>query len=775
MKKIQTLILLFCITFLSGATISGFINDESNGEPIASTSILIGGTEHGTLTNEEGYFVLNNVMTGKIDLYISNIAYKPQKVEQMIEDPKAEIFLKINMKKAKIKIEDYDVNATDLDHFIESREIEVGSIVQRTEDILQIPNVADADVFRALQFTPGVTAISDFSSGLYVRGGSPDQNLILLDNTDVYNPNHFGGIFSTFNTDAIENVELLKGGFPARYGGRLSSVLNVTNLDGNRKRHQGVARLSLISSNATLQGPWRIGTQSGSYMASFRRTYLDIIAKMANIDIPDYYFYDGHTKMNWDITQKDKIMSSFYFGKDKLSVDFGSKMILSWGNETLTSQWQHIFSPQIYSKFIFCGSHFGSLMKIESDADETVERTNDIYDATLKSMLNYHPDEKHIIDVGLENKLNNVTFKFSMENSNADPSTLPDIEVNSIQNAFYLQDSWKINYFWTLQPGIRLNYVHNWSPNLPAAPDADYFRISPRFSLRYKIKALNSIYFNYGRYYQYLTSLSPGISTPLDLWFPLDGTVEPGISDHFIFGYKTQIQQKFALDIEAYYKNYENLVEYNPEVDYEWDNETGTLSDAFNMGKGYSYGTDILLRTELFNLEGFLGYSFGITKRKIENNNINPETEEEKYFYPRYDRTHQMNVVESYDLTNFFSRFFSGPDVKFAFTYSFATGQPYQQPELLYFDEDKLEILYSYSDRIRLPEYSRLDLSLKIKWKYTNWSLEPYLQIINLLDHENVWSYNFDYKIDEVGNIRFEKESGNMFPRIPFIGINIYW
>ncbi|RLC45184.1 MAG: TonB-dependent receptor, partial [Candidatus Cloacimonadota bacterium] len=391
-------LILFLLSNLFAATVSGFVLDKENGERIAYSSVIIAGTNQGAITNKEGYFVINQVFTGKIEFFISHAAYNPAKVIKMIESIDEEIFFRVELDKAVIKVEGMNVKANKFEQEINSRQIKVSNVIRTTENLTSIPSIADADVFRALQVLPGVSAMSDFSSGLYVRGGSPDQNLILLDDTDVYNPSHFGGVFSTFNTDAIENVELMKGGFPANYGGRLSSVLDVTNLDGNRKEHQGVARLSLISASSTLQGPWT----KGSYMLSFRRTYIDVLANLADIEIPDYYFYDGHAKLTWDLNEKDKVTTSCYFGKDDLSMDFGMKMSLDWGNDTITTQWIHIFNPQLFSHFALSRSHFDFNFILLSESDQEFKQGNDIVDYTVKNKFSYYPNETHNIDFGYE-------------------------------------------------------------------------------------------------------------------------------------------------------------------------------------------------------------------------------------------------------------------------------------------------------------------------------------------------------------------------------------
>ncbi|MFC1887264.1 TonB-dependent receptor domain-containing protein [Candidatus Cloacimonadota bacterium] len=777
MKKYQFLIVLLLLGYSAfSATISGFISNAANGEAIPYSSAILKGTTLGGLCNSEGYFVINNVPQGKAVLVVSNTAFEKKTIELEIISAEDDQFFRLELEKKTILMEGVQVTEKKKKREINSREIIVSSELQTTDEILEIPQVGDPDVFRAIQVLPGVTSISDFSSGLYVRGGSHDQNLILLDETDVYNPNHFGGIFSTFNTDAVESVELLKGGFPARYGGRLSSVMNVTNRDGNRKHHQGVARISLITSSATIEGPWKLGIQTGSYMASFRRTYLELMDKLApSMDLPDYYFYDGHAKVNWDISQKDKITTSTYFGKDKLDLDFGSKLLISWGNETYTSQWVHIFNPQVFSKFIIAGSHFGSLFNIKSDADEEFNRRNDIYDLTFKGILNYIPNDEHKIDFGYDLKYNDVRYKVSAENSDIDQSGFADVKINSFNASFFLQDSWDFHADWTLQPGLRVTNFTAESDNLPASPKANYTRFSPRLSLRFRTGELSNISFSYGKYHQYLSSLNTGESSPIELWFPLDGSVEPGESEHYILGYKTQLGDYLAIDLEAYYKDYKNLLEYRIETDEDWNNETGKLADIYNMGPGYSYGSDFMLRTDWNGIEGFIGYSLGFTKRKLDDVNIDPETGDEQEFFPRYDRTHQVNIVENFNFTSLTGKTILGHEFNIGTTFSISTGQPYAKPEQFIYNDGNFDILYSYSDRIRLPNYSRFDINFRFKKSFRAITLEYYVQIINLFNYENVQSRGYTYELEDDGEITVKEEDVTMFPFIPFLGFNIEW
>ena len=776
--KQKTIIMLFAMMLmteavLNAATISGFITRKDSAEPLQYVNVRVSETKAGTQTNKKGYYVITVPSAGNYTMTVSMISYS--KVTQPFEimTSNDDITLDVALDKASVEMNKVTVTGNRLDKdVVNTPNIKVSTITQTTEDILNTVSVAEADVFRSVLTLPGVTPISDFSSGLYVRGGSPDQNLILLDDIDVYNPNHFGGIFSTFNTDAVESVELMKGGFPAKYGGRLSSVLDVTNRQGNRKYHQGVARLSLISASTTMEGPWEIGSEKGSYMGSFRRTYLDALKQA--FDLPDYYFYDGHWKLNWDMGNRNKLSTSMYFGKDNLEMDLGDKFHMDWGNKTFSSQWVHIFNSTLFSHFVLAGSNFESNMEMTSTNGKVFDRRNSIDDATAKQMFAWKAANNHQVDFGLEAKLNDTNYSVYTR-FQIDPNSLPDIKVSSLTGSAYIQDIWDIDEFWTFQPGLRLSNYNTLNINLPACPDASYFRIEPRLSLRRKLDVAENISINYGRYYQYMTCMTMNVSTPFDLWFPLDGSLKPGRSDHFIFSYKNQLSPNFNLDMELYYKTYNDILEYNTANDYTWSNRTGQLKDTFHVGKGFTYGFDTQLRNDWLGVQGFIGYTLSKTRRKMQDVNINPQTNEPEYFCPTYDKTHQLNIVETYNLTENTGKQLWGGDVKFGLNYSYSTGQPTAKPEGIYNDGEQYQIIYSYKDRVRLPAYNRLDLSIKNEWTKSWGTIEPYFEIINVFNHHNVGTRNYYVAFDSEGSAHLKKSDSGQFPLVPFVGVNVKW
>ena len=766
---------LFCLLLCASAfaaTVSGFVTRSDSAEPMQYVNVVVAGTGIGGQTNRKGYYVITLPKPGRYTLQFSQISSLTKSVEFEVNDLSPDAVVNVSLEKSSVELSKVVVSAT-AEATYEGPQIRTGTIHRGSEDIQSVVSPVEADIFRAVLTLPGVAPISDFSSGLYVRGGSPDQNLILLDDIDVYNPNHFGGIFSTFNTDAVESVELIKGGYPAKYGGRMSSVLDVLNRQGNRVHHQGVARWSLISSSATLEGPWKIGSQKGSYMGSIRRTYVELLKAFYD-ELPDYYFYDGHFKLNWDLGDKDKLSFSTYFGRDDLSFDYGPVLDLAWGNKTFTTQWVYLFSPRLFSQFVLAGSEFtNNFSQNTKEGETTVERKNGIHDLTAKALLSWKPNNRHLLDGGLELKWNNTWLKMGTSYQ-FQQNALPDVEVSSLTAAAFLQEVWEIDGYWTLQPGLRANLYHTLSVRPSQAPDAAYVNLEPRLSLRRRLREGESVYLNYGLYHQYLTLMSMEISTPMDVWIPLDGSLDPGLSAHYILGYKRELSRFFNFDLETYYKSYNNLLQYNVATEFSWSNDTGTLADVFHVGKGHTYGVDLMLRNDWRGLQGFIGYTLSQTRRKMEGTNINPATGQSEYFYPRYDRTHAISLVETFNVSQNSGFQVFGADLKLGVNFSYNTGQPTSLPERIYFDGEEFQIIYSYSDKERLPAYIRLDLSTKYEW-ITKWgSIEPYLEVINVFNRKNIGSRSYFLTLEEDG-LLLKHNNSTQFPFLPFVGINVQW
>ncbi|MBW6514432.1 MAG: TonB-dependent receptor [Candidatus Syntrophosphaera sp.] len=755
------------------ATVSGFVTREDSGEPMQYVNVLVSGTRIGGQTNKLGYYVLNLNQPGNYVLDFTLVSYLKKSVPITIGRLGEDVTVNVRLAKSSVELSKVVVTAH-AEASLDGPAIRTSTIHRGREDIQSVVSPVEADVFRAVLTLPGVAPISDFSSGLYVRGGSPDQNLILLDDIDVYNPSHFGGIFSTFNTDAVENVELIKGGYPAKFGGRMSSVLDVTNRQGNRMHHQGIARLSLISSSATLEGPWKIGSQSGSYMASIRRTYVELLQQFYS-ELPDYYFYDGQAKLNWDLDARNKLSLSTYFGRDDLSFDLGSSLDLDWGNRTFSAQWVHIFNPRLFSQFIFAGSEFKSNFTQTSEQGELLfKRLNGIQDLSTKGILSWKPSNRHELETGYELKWNDTWLRMDTSYQ-YEENGLPDVEVSSLLSAAFIQDTWEINPLWTLQPGLRATWYRTLQARPGHIPAASYVNLEPRLSVRRNLDVGESVYANFGAYHQYLTLMSMEVSTPFDIWFPLDGSLEPGLCLHYILGYRRDLSKYFSWDAELYYKTYQNLLQYDSSNDFTWNNETGTLSDTFHVGKGFTYGADLMLRTDWKGLQGFLAYTLSQTKRDMEGVNIDPATGEAVPFFPLYDRTHSVSLVQTFNVTQNTGFQVLGADFKIGANFSYNSGQPGEIPERIYYDGESFQLIYSYKDRVRLPAYVRLDLSTKYEW-ITRWgSIEPYLEVINVFNRDNVSFRNYSLYPQSDGSLQLNARDGTQFPFLPFVGVNISW
>jgi CarboxypepD_reg-like domain/TonB-dependent Receptor Plug Domain len=766
MKSLFTFIFLLTIPLFSQenntTTISGFVFEEASLEALIGANIYLEDLPLGASTNNSGYYVITNVPVGKVKLVASFLGYKTKMLNIAVkrgENIKTNIVLNEDI----LESETIVVTADSVPIADQLFEKQISTLKLSARQINAIPQIAEADLLRSLQTLPGILPLSDFSSALYVRGGTPDQNLYLLDGTDVYNPEHAFGLFSTFNTDAIKQVDLSKGGFSADRGGRLSSIIDVTNIDGNRKAFEGKAGISLLSARTTLQTP--LGNY-GSLSGSLRRTYFDQTVGRAIDDIPDYYFYDGNIKAFFDLDANNNLTISGYGGRDLLDVifnadangDFGFKY--DWGNKTGSLKWTHVFNPKLFSNFWVTASRFSSFLQFEGF---DVEEENILNDITVKGNLEYHHANNLNTDFGFEQKNFDVSFK----------SLAPGREVivgaKRQHYVAYLQTKWQPDRLWDVQAGIRLNYF---------VADKNFFDVAPRFALKYRLDDKSTLKFSTGIYHQYLHRI-PRFAFA-DIWTTSNKVLKPSTSVHYIFGYQRELPGAFQFEAEVYYKTYKNIYSFDQnfltelKADYfNEDNEPVFTSGAklLNRGDGTSAGFEILLRKDSGIITGWVGYSFAETKYTIDDVN------QERAFNPRHDRTHTVNVITNVDLDNLFSSTYGQDSSRWSMGMNFvySTGQPITEPGSAYLIGSSPDAPYrdvalapTRINQIRLPGYARMDLSFTWTRQYKSWLMAPYLQIYNIGNRRNVWfaRYNFDK------DFKPGVEEQYMFPLLPTIGIN---
>ncbi len=758
MFRILIVIILLSVNFLmaapENATVSGFVYSVADGERLIGANVYLEKVMLGSSTNLSGYYVIPDVPAGKYVLVCEYLGYSTFKMNINIGQD-SDTKININLDEELLQTETIVVSA-DSERTVDRLYRKPVSTVQLTSrQISKVPQVAEADLLRTLQTIPGIVPVSDFSSALYIRGGTPDQNLHLLDGTDVYNPEHMFGLFSTFNSDAIKHVELSKGGFGAEYGGRLSSVLNITNFDGNREEFEGTASISLLSAKTTLQMPLgNIGSLSGS----LRRTYFDKTIANFIEDIPEYYFYDGSLKAFFDIDKNNKLTVSGYGGNDFLDFTMNSKASevegfqYNWGNQTGSTRWTHVFSPRLFSNFWVTYSTFNS--DFGFDLYSIIEK-NKIKDLTFKGNLEYHYSDKLSTRFGVEQK--NLDLIYFMSEANS----IIDIKHKATQLSLYNQLNWKPTPSWNIELGIRYNYF---------ASDTSNHNWAPRVSAKYRFSDTGILKFAAGRYYQYLNRISRFFIS--DIWSISGKYQDKAISNHYMIGYQQEISDDYEFEVEAFYKDYKNIYTFNENVGA--DIKAGaytpegypifsTTEDVFNRGDGKTYGIEVLLRKDVGRLSGWLGYSYSRTEYMIDDLN------RDRWFPPRHDRTSTINAMGNYDLLKTRNKLLLGMN----FIYS--TGQPITEPGSAYliasgpFAPNKtVEYAPTRINNIRIPDYIRLDVSLTYNIQFTNWSISPYLQVYNITNRGNVWFISYDYE-----NGVPEIKEQYMLPVLPTIGANI--
>ncbi|MDP6125970.1 MAG: TonB-dependent receptor, partial [Candidatus Latescibacteria bacterium] len=495
---------------IDAATISGYVRDAASSESLPYVPVFIKNPRAGTMTNEHGYYAIPGLSAGAFELVCAYIGY--EKYEQTINVTADEdAIVNINLGEEAIELAVLAISADRDD--AETYDISPGRLTLRGTELKSAGHVMlEADPIRTVQTLPGVLSLSDFSVGLYVRGGAPDENLVLLDGTDVYNASHLFGLFSTFPADAAKSTELLRGGFPAKYGARLSSVLNVITDEGNKNQYEGIGGVSLLSSRLTLQGP--VGR--GSWLASGRRTYLEPILKLANLDtVFGYSFYDLQGKTHQVFSQDDQLTVAAYAGRDHFQVTpDGFDVDLWWGNKTFSAQWTHIFNPRWFSHFVVTGSDFDSKATIEVEGLR-FEQTNDLTDWSFKGDLNWFPTQDHAAEIGWNVKWFTLNFHNRIQGND-----FGSVNQDVLHIAGYVQDTWKVTNMFTLQPGFRASHF----------TEGGYNRFDPRLAGRYQFTTDTFFKAAWGIYHQPIFRVPrefQGITFLSDIWFMADTTAGP--------------------------------------------------------------------------------------------------------------------------------------------------------------------------------------------------------------------------------------------------------
>ncbi|MAE69559.1 MAG: TonB-dependent receptor [Gemmatimonadetes bacterium] len=742
-SKIQrNLVLFLCLPFSASAgTIAGFVTDLESGEPLAWANITIVGTLHGTATNSNGYYALPGVEPGLQTLRLSYVGYAPI-TRKVVVRPSQRIRVDVALEVRPIEIEGAVASA---DRQEQERAVQTGFVSLESRSFRELPAMVETDILRGLQLLPGVQSASDFSSGLYIRGGGPDQTLILLDQIPLYNPSHAFGFFSTFNADAIRDMSLHKGAYPANYGGRLGAVLDVANRDGNRKRFAGRGGMSLIATRATLEGP----TASGSWMFSGRRTHLDpVLAAMraSGMDVPDYYFYDVNLKVNQDLGSADKLSVSGYFGNDRLDFDLtaSTSFLLEWGNRAVTTKWTHIFSPQVFGNFLLAWSRYQSVTSFSLFETPLLFRSV-ISDLSIKADFDFYLSRNHTLNLGA------ITSRFDfdyLQSFNTEDQL--DVAIRPIEFATYAQDEWRIDSLTSARFGFRASYFS----------EGQRFHLDPRLSLSRALTDATRVKASAGSYHQHLQLIATEGFNGGDVWIPLDETVRPGESIQIAVGTDWSPSKSWELSAEGYYTDLRDLVAVDTRVASDSADEDNTAEKIFiTDGEGYATGLEIFAQKRAGALTGWIGYGLGWTRRTF------AEVNQGKSYPPKYDRRHDFSLVATLRRGKWV----------FGLTQVYATGQAFtpasarysmRAPALGTMLPDDL-LLPADKNSARLFPYHRMDLSIKRMLRFLGADWEVYLQAFNAYNRRNEWFVQYDTSESEV-----DPEVVRMLPILPTIGVN---
>lgn len=752
MFKKQLLILpLFILAAFAGfsqmVTLSGTIKDKAGGEALIAAACYFPGKNIGVTSNSYGFFSIT-VPKGTYEVSFSYIGYQPQTHRlDLNESRQFTVLLEEDSK----QIEEIVVTGEQKDRNVESIEMSMEKVPIKL--VRKLPAfMGEVDILKTITLLPGIQSGGEGSSGLYVRGGGPDENLLLLDEAPVYNASHLMGFFSVFNSDAIKDIQVYKGGIPSEYGGKASSVIDIRMKDGNNRELHAEAGIGSISSRLTLEGP--VIKDKWSFILSGRRTYADVVGRMAGIDElkeNSLYFYDLNLKTNIQLNGHDRIYISGYAGDDNFSM--GESIYMRWGNLTGTVRWNHVFGNKLFANTSAIYSKYDYNLGVPGNSADQFDWSSQIRDFNFKEDITWYANPDNTANFGLniihhhfepgniETGANSFYRDLTLTNYNTFEASAYASNEQKLGDRIALKYGFRFSWFRQIGEGKVREYLH------PEAPKTDevigvkeygngewigdpFTHFEPRVALKYTLDGSSSVKLSYNRMVQNLHLISNTNSpTPLDIWLPTSKYIKPLIGDQIAAGYFRNFKQNaIETSAEVYYKNMQNVLDYKDgaELFLNEDLETELL-----QGSGYAYGLELLAKKQEGKMTGWVSYTLARSMRKI------PGINDGKTYPSTYDRTHDVELVLNYDINN---------RITLSANWVYATGNPTTYPIAKYDIQENT--VYQYADRNsnRIPDYHRLDFSAtynprknehrKIK---STWNLSLY----NVYARRNAYSVSF--------------------------------
>lgn len=777
MSLIKHILLLIpaCVISLSSlsaqnnAAISGIIRDDENGETLIGATVEAIGLRKGNVSNEYGFYSFSvPVSKDSITLKFSYLGYQTQ-LRRIL--PNRNVKLDIALSPEGSVLEEITITANQLADKVKTTEMSVTTI--STKEAKALPALfGETDLLKIIQLKPGVASGTEGTTGIFVRGGANDQNLIVLDEAVVYNPNHLFGFFSTFNPDAVKDLKIWKGGFPAQYGGRLSSVIDVRMKEGNSKDYDVAGGIGLISSRLTIEGP--IKKDKSSFVVSGRRTYADLITAQINKanegnenfnPIPDYYFYDLNTKMNFQLGPKDRLFLSGYFGRDVFTFkneDFN--FLFDWGNTTGTARWNHTYGPKLFSNTTFTYSDYSYRIRNVLEGFSFRLGSN-IVDANLKQDFYYQPNNKHTIRFGGNGTWHN--FKVARLKAGSDDGSVnfeSGEDFTGTEVGAFISDDWAIT------DRVKVNLGGRFSGWLDST--ANYGRFEPRLAINYTFSDNWSVKASYARMNQYVHLLaSSGLSLPTDIWYPSTDKVRPEKSDQLAVGTTFLIKNKVLVTWEAWYKKLYNQIDF---IDGAELFGQKNIESQLTFGEGYAYSPlELEVEKKDGKLTGWIGYTLSWVKR-----GRFPVINNGEYFSPRFDTRHNFSIVALYSLNRHW---------QFTATYVYTSGNVSWLPAGRFTFQDvpganfqSVVPVYGKRNTFRYPAYMRADLGIVYKFRTRRSEQDFTLSVYNATDRRNPYFLYIDVQTadaqigDSVIQIPtgFQAKQVSLFPILPSLTWN---
>lgn len=722
-------------------TLSGYIRDKTNGELLIGVSVYCTELKTGAVTNVYGFYSFS-LAPGKYNIRYSYIGFEGQEMDLQIDK---NLTSYVNLQPVESKLGVVVITGKRTDENVRAPEMSMVKMDIKT--IRKVPALlGEIDVIKVLQLLPGVQSTSEGATGFSVRGGSSDQNLILLDEATIYNASHLMGFFSVFNNDAIKNVALYKGDMPAAYGGRLSSLLDVRMKDGNAKNFALTGSVGTVSSKLTLEGP--LGSERTTYLVSGRRTYADLflpLAKDESVKDSKLYFYDCNLKLTHVINENNRVYLSGYAGRDIFQNKFA---FVGFGNQTGSLRWNHLFSKKLFFNLSAIFSNYNYELSTPEGNATSFKWTSKTRDYSARFDFSYYLTNTHTLRFGATSMLHQ--FKPGTATSTGSESAFTDFilpDQHALEHSLYVSDEYKATPKLTLKYGLRFALFQNIGPGTYYNFDNEYNVIDstvyskgdifntyssfePRFAFTYLVNSISSIKGSYSHTAQFITlAQNSTAGTPLDIWFPATPNVKPQLCDQATIGYFRNFNKNMnEVSTEIYYKNYSNVIDF---CDHASLLLNPHLEGELRIGKGNAYGIETMVRKDEGKLTGWISYTYSRSFRVV------PEINDGNRYNAPYDKPHAVNIVANYEISKRLS---------VSATWVYATGLPVTFPTGRAVVGNAILPIYSSRNAYRMPAYHRMDLSVTLLGKEKpgkRWHGEWNFSVYNAYNRHNAWSINF--------------------------------